>query len=66
MDAEDLRWIARKIDRLGRDHLAAIVAEARLTDPSDADYLVNALLERREAILAVARRTGPLWDPGEG
>jgi hypothetical protein len=63
MTESDLRWIARKIARLNRDHLAAIVARAQLTDPADADYLVDTLMQRRAAILAAARLDRPENQP---
>jgi hypothetical protein len=55
MTGSDLRWIAGKIARLGRPHVAAIVAEAGLTDPADAEYLVETLMQRRAKILSAAR-----------
>ncbi len=54
--ASDLRWITCKIEELDRDRVAAIVAEAELTDPNDASYLLQTLMQRREAILAAAGR----------
>ncbi len=54
MSEADARWIGRKIAALGRQHLEAIVAEAQLTNPADAEYLVKVLMERRARILEVA------------
>ncbi|MHC4064501.1 MAG: hypothetical protein ACYSUI_08370 [Planctomycetota bacterium] len=62
MTVADLRWIAGKIAGLRGEHLEAIVAEARLTDPADARYLVETLLKRRAAILAVAGVSTPEAD----
>ena len=52
MTGSDLRWIAGKMAELDRRHVAAIVAEARLTDPADAEYLIDTLMQRRGTILS--------------
>ena len=62
----DLCWIADRIRRLDRPRIAAIVAAAELTDPADADYLVETLLARRQRILdlaATAPKRGPARPP---
>ncbi|MCP4249192.1 MAG: hypothetical protein GY778_19280 [bacterium] len=59
LTAADARWAADRIAQLDRPHLTAIVAEARLTDPADADYLVETLMKRRQAVLRAAGMTGP-------
>jgi hypothetical protein len=55
MTDADAAWIIERIKRLERPHLEAIVAEAHLSDPKDAKILVETLLQRREAILSLAR-----------
>ncbi|MFQ5805281.1 MAG: hypothetical protein ACE5I3_02390 [Phycisphaerae bacterium] len=55
MTEADAAWIIARIARLERPHLEAIVAEARLSSPDDAKLLVDTLLQRREAILSLAR-----------
>jgi hypothetical protein len=55
MTKADAAWMIKRIARLERPHLEAIVAEARLSDPKDAMILVETLLQRREAILSLAR-----------
>lgn len=54
MTERDLRWIADKIAGLRREHLAAIVAAGKLSDPPDAEYLLETLMQRRAAILQAA------------
>jgi hypothetical protein len=54
MTESDKRWIASKIALLERPHVEAIVAQAQYSDPADAEYIVNTLLERRERILELA------------
>lgn len=51
MDRADAFWAARIVARFDRPILAAIVAEARLSDPAAAAYLVDTLLARREAVV---------------
>ncbi|MFH1111147.1 MAG: hypothetical protein V1790_18415, partial [Planctomycetota bacterium] len=55
MTNADAAWIIARIARLDRPHLEAIVAEAWLSNPRDADVLVETLLRRRQAIIALAR-----------
>ncbi|HUU83911.1 MAG TPA: hypothetical protein VM243_10450 [Phycisphaerae bacterium] len=59
MTDRDMRWIAGKIAGLRREHLAAIVAQAGLSDPADAKYLVEMLMRRRAAILQAAGIADP-------
>ena len=54
MTDSDRRWIASKIATLERPHVEAIVAQAQYSDPTDAEYIVNTLLERRDKILDLA------------
>lgn len=49
----DTRWICARIGQLGREHIEAVVAAAKLDDPHDAAYLVQTLLERQAKILAL-------------
>lgn len=58
MTERDLRWIAAKIAGLRREHVAAIVAAGKLSDPADAVYLVETLMRRRASILQAAGMTG--------
>lgn len=51
MTDEDGRWMARRIANFTEEHLRAIIAEARLSHTSDADYLLKSLLERRRRII---------------
>lgn len=62
LTAADLRWIARRIALLRQEHLDAIVAQAKLSDPDDAAYLLETLLSRREAILSAAGLDGMAGD----
>lgn len=55
MTDADAAWMIARIEALQRPHLEAIVAEAQLSDPHDAEYLVETLMQRREAILALVR-----------
>ncbi len=52
MDAEDARWIARRMAALSREQIAAAVSAGRYSHPEDAVYLVNALDQRRRLIVA--------------
>jgi hypothetical protein len=54
MTHADLLWIASKIRRLDRARLEAIVDHARFSDPGDAEYVLDTLLERRKRILDLA------------
>ena len=49
-DVADLYWGAKQVVRFTRPMLEAIVAEAELSDPEAARYLVDALLGRRYKI----------------
>lgn len=51
MTQRDASWGVRIISRFTEAHLAAIVARARLEDPSAARYLTATLMARRERIL---------------
>lgn len=51
MDARDARWIARRMAALSREQVAAAVSAGRYTDPDDAAYLIDALDQRRQAIV---------------
>jgi hypothetical protein len=55
MDRADLAWIRSKIARLDRAQIEAIVGAAHLSDPEDAEYLVETLLARRQRILDLAK-----------
>src|SRR5581483_10152277 len=59
----DLAWMARKIARLGPDHVRTAVHAGRLSNPSEADKLVEILLGRRDRILRTSFTTiSPLAD----
>lgn len=45
----DAAWIIDKIRQLEREHIEAIVAEAKLSNPDDARRLIDVLIKRREA-----------------
>lgn len=51
MNAEDARWLARRMARLTRAHIEAAVSAGAYTNPADAEYLVEVLEERRAAIV---------------
>jgi len=51
MDDEDARWMARRMARLSRAQLEAAVSAGRYQRPEDAAYLVEALDQRRWAIV---------------
>jgi len=51
MTDADASWIADKVRRLDREHIEAIIAEARLSVPAEADRLADILMSRRECIL---------------
>jgi hypothetical protein len=53
MTPADAVWILGRIERLERPHLEAVVAEARLGNPKDAEVLVNTLTHRRKAVLSL-------------
>jgi hypothetical protein len=50
MDATDGYWGAKLVMRFDRPMLEAIVAEAKLSEPAAARYLVDALLGRQRAV----------------
>lgn len=49
-DAADLYWGAKQVVRFSRPMIEAIVAEAQLSDPAAAKYLVEALVGRQRKI----------------
>jgi len=51
MTDDDAEWIARRMSRLSREHIAAAVSAAQYSRPEDAAYLVEALDARRTAIV---------------
>jgi hypothetical protein len=53
MTSTDAAWMIDKIRQLDRPHIEAIVAEARLSNPDDAQTLVDILMQRRAAILSL-------------
>lgn len=60
-DVRDAYWAAKIILRFTREQLRAIVAEARLSQPAAAAYLVGALYRRRQIIGATyLDRVSPL------
>jgi hypothetical protein len=50
-DGSDLGWMARRIARISRAHLEAIVATGRYSDPAEEARMVEVLLGRRDRIL---------------
>src|SRR5690349_24311134 len=50
MDATDAYWGAKLVMRFDRPMLEAIVAQAQLSEPAAAHYLVDTLLARQRAI----------------
>lgn len=50
MDASDAFWAAKIVMRFSREAIAAVVAEAKLTEPGAAEYLTNTLVARRDRI----------------
>ena len=50
MDAADAYWAAKLVQRFDRPMLEAVIAEGHYSDPAAAHYLVDTLLERRDAI----------------
>ncbi len=50
MDPSDAFWGAKIVMRFGREHLEAAVAEGRFSEPGAAEYLVDVLERRRDAI----------------
>jgi len=64
MDATDAAWAARIIARFDREHLEALAARGRFSDPEVTESLVDALARRRLAILrAHLTRRSPLTAP---
>jgi hypothetical protein len=58
---EDRFWAARIVAALGDEAVAAIVREARYTDPRATEYLTKTLLERRAKVLGTwLNGTNPL------
>ena len=51
MNADDAEWMAGRMSRLSRAQIEAAVSAGQYSDPRDAAYLVDALEERRRAIL---------------
>jgi hypothetical protein len=47
----DAYWAAKIISAFTRDHIAAAVAEAQYVEPAAADYLIDTLVARRDAIV---------------
>lgn len=59
----DLAWMARRIARLGEEHVRAIVELARFSRPDEEARMVQVLLERRRRILRTAFTwSSPLTD----
>ncbi len=51
MNANDARWMARRIARLSLEQIEAAVASGQYSDSADAAYLMEALEVRRTAIM---------------
>jgi len=51
MDREDGYWAAKIISRFSEEHLRALVAEAKLSDPLHTRYLERVLIGRRDNIV---------------
>ena len=51
MNADDARWIARRMARLSRPQIEAAVSAGEYSNPADAAYLVDTLEARRWAIV---------------
>ena len=62
MNEQDAKWIARRMHRLSREQIAAAVTAGRYSDPKDAAYLTDALVQRRDDIV---RRYGDLEEEDE-
>ena len=63
MTERDAAWMARIIARFTRAELRAIAGAAQFTDPGDADYITEVLLERQRVILdRYLTRLSPLTD----
>lgn len=50
MDATDAFWGAKILMRFSREAIAAVVAEAKFTEPGAAEYLTNTLVQRQNMI----------------
>jgi hypothetical protein len=63
MQERDGAWMARILARFSAADVAALVAAGRFSDPGDADYLTQVLLDRQRRILArYLTRLSPLAD----
>lgn len=51
MTDDDAEWMARRMSRLSRAQIAAAVSAAQYSNPRDAEYLVEVLERRRDAIV---------------
>jgi hypothetical protein len=51
MRPDDAFWGARLVARFSDEAIRAVVAKARYRDPRAADYLVNALIKRRDKVV---------------
>jgi len=59
----DLGWMARRLARLGIEHVRAAVRQGKLTNPAEEARLVEILMGRRERILRASfSRSSPLAD----
>lgn len=58
---QDLAWMARRIAAIGPDHIRAIVATGKFSDPATERHIVDVLIGRRAKILRWSfARTSPL------
>lgn len=64
MTPADAAWMIDKIRQLDREHIEAIVGEARLSDPDDARTLIDVLMERRQRILSLSEHHPEDQTPG--
>lgn len=63
-EPQDLAWMARRLARIGPDHVRAAVRTGKLSNPAEEARLVEILLARREKILRASfARASPLGDP---
>jgi hypothetical protein len=51
MTGDDAEWMAQRMSRLSRAQIAAAVSAAQYSNPRDAEYLVEVLERRRDAIV---------------
>lgn len=64
MRLDDAFWAARIVSRFSDDAIRAIVAKARYSDPAVTAYLADALIERRDRIVATwLTAINPIVDP---